>query len=121
MVNLVKNIKNSPDICINPPVTCTFNKIWSSPPRKTPRNTPIKEKEKEKEKRKGKRKGKRMRARARGNGKGKEKRKEKEKGKGTWTRTEKGKIFFKVRKNMLNILDTYIYRHSFIIHYHIAN
>ncbi len=64
-----------------------------------------------------------MRARARGNGIGKEKGKEKEKGKGkgTWTRTEKGKIFFKVRKNMLNILDIYIYRHSFIIHYHIAN
>ncbi len=53
MVNLMKNIKNPPDICIILPVTCTFNKIWSRPPRKTPRNTPIKEKEKEKEKRKG--------------------------------------------------------------------
>jgi hypothetical protein len=53
MVNLMKNIKNPPDICINPPVTCTFNKISSRPPGKTPRNTPIKEKEKEKEKRKG--------------------------------------------------------------------
>ncbi len=53
MVNLRKTIKNPPDICINPPVTCTFNKIWSRSPRKTPRNTPIKEKEKEKEKRKG--------------------------------------------------------------------
>jgi hypothetical protein len=53
MVNLMKNIKNPPDICINPPVTCTFNKIWPRPPRKTPRNTPIKEKEKEKGKRKG--------------------------------------------------------------------
>jgi hypothetical protein len=41
MVNLMKNIKNPPDICINPPVTCTFNKIWSRPPRKTPRNTPL--------------------------------------------------------------------------------
>jgi hypothetical protein len=53
MVNLTKNIKNPPDTCINPPVTCTFNKIWPRPPRKTPRNTPIKEKEKEKGKRKG--------------------------------------------------------------------
>ncbi len=57
MVNLMKNIKNPPDICINPPVTITFNKIWSRPPRKTPRNTPLYEKEKEN--RKGKRKGKR--------------------------------------------------------------
>jgi hypothetical protein len=48
MVNLMKNFKNPPDICINPPVTCTVNKIWSRPPRKTPRNTPIKEKEKRK-------------------------------------------------------------------------
>jgi hypothetical protein len=53
MVNLMKNIKNPPDICINPPVTCTFDKIWSRPPRKTPRNTPLYEKEKEPEKRKG--------------------------------------------------------------------
>jgi hypothetical protein len=101
----MKNIKNPPDICINPPVTCTFNKFWSRPPRKTLRNTPLYEKEKEKEKRKGKRKGKRTRARTRGKGKGKEK----GKGKGTGTGTGKGKIFLKVRKNMLKSLDIYIY------------
>jgi hypothetical protein len=40
----MKNIKNPPDICINPPVTCTPQKL---------QKYPIKEKEKEKEKRKG--------------------------------------------------------------------
>jgi hypothetical protein len=49
MVNLMKNIKNPPDIWINPPVTCTFNKIWSRSPRKTPRNTPLRKRKRKRE------------------------------------------------------------------------
>ncbi len=62
----------------------------------------------------------RVRAR-KGKRQGKGKEKEKRKGKVRGQETGKGKIFLKVRKNMLNSLDIYIHSLSFTIHYHIAN
>ncbi len=112
MVNLMKYIKNSPDICINPPVTFTFNKIWSRPPRKTPRNTPLyvpkREIEIERENEsKSKRKGKRKRERERERDRDRDR--------------ERENFLKSSQKYVEQFGHLYLYSHSFTIHYHTAN